>query len=277
MEKICEETEMDAAMIVDDLNKKIVEASDKHARLEEEKTAILNESRNAIEGLKRKISTLETDFSELKSELASKSEQLAEREATIESLTKKKMAQEESDETWKSKIDMLNDAYKKCKTEHASIVKKLRGDHEEFKKKAKEDAAMFQKDYDNLQAVAANTERKYEEQGSELSMVKKSLDEKTRLLADMVKCQKVTEQELKEARDMIAELQDVSDTFNKQTEDYKSRYQSLQLQMVKDLNKHIDDIERWKRGLEKKVKKMEKELLDAREEVKATDELRATI
>lgn len=279
MEKICEETEMDAAMIVDDLNKKIVEASDKHARLEEEKSDIMKESRRAIETLEEKISTLESDFSRLRKELASRSEQLSERDATIANLTKSKMAQEESVETWKSELDMLIDAYEKCKTEHSSNVTKLRNDYEEFKSKAQRDAANFQKDYDTLQALAADTERKYEQQGNELSIVKKSLDEKTRLLSDMVKCQKVTEQELKEARDMIAELQDVSDTFNKQTEDYKSRYQNLQLQMEKDLNNHLDEIERRDEKrieLEKKVKKMEKELTGVREEVKATAELRAT-
>ena len=121
----------------------------------------MQESRRAIETLEEKISTLENDFSSLRNELVSRSEQLNERDATIVTLTKTKKAQEESVETWKGELDMLIDAYEKCKSEHASNVKKLRNDYEEFKSKAQRDAAMFQKDYDTLQGIAANTEQKY--------------------------------------------------------------------------------------------------------------------
>ena len=196
MEKVCEDTEMDAAMLVDDLNKKLVKAAEQQGKIEEEKSAIMTESRKAIEALERKITIVETEFSTLKKELASRSKQLSERDATIASLTKVKMAQDENVETWKNELDMLCNAYESCKIEHASNVKKIRGDYEQFKIKAQKDASTFQKDYDSLQSLAAETETKLEQRSSELLETRKALEDRTTVLSEMVKCQKVTEQEL---------------------------------------------------------------------------------
>jgi len=278
MEKICEQTEMDAAIIVDDLNKKLVEAAEKHARVEEEKRTVMTESRSAIQGLERKISTLETKFSNLQKETELRSEQLNERDATIASLTKSKKAQEESVESWKNDLDMLIAAYEKCKTDHAATVKKLQNDYDEFKKKAQHDAAVFENDYESLQRLAAETETKFEQQNDMLTKTKEALDDRTRVLGEMVECQKATEKELKEARDMIAELQDISESYSKQNEEYQSRYQSLKVQMEKDRNHHLDEIQSGddtRKELERKIKKLEADVVQLREEVGTTAELRA--
>jgi septal ring factor EnvC (AmiA/AmiB activator) len=278
MEKVCEETEMDAAMIVDDMNKKMVKAAEKHAKLEEEKCAIMNESRKAIEALEGKIANFENDFSSLKKELAVRSEKLAERDARIEGMMKAKKAQDEDVESWRNDLDTLINAYEKCKIDHTATVQRIQGDYDDFKTKAQSDIAVFQKDYETLQALAAETEEKYEQQSTELSETKTALDDRTRVLGEMIECQKALEEELKEARNMIAELQDVSDSFNKQNEDYRNRYLSLQLQMEKDLNHHLDEVERKNNltvELERKIKKVDKELVEVRAELKATEELRA--
>ncbi len=284
-EKVCEQTEMDAAMIVDELNKKLVEASDKHARLEEEKHSIVSESEKAIETLERNLTTIETQFSGLKKELQLKSEQVKERDLNISNLTKAKKVQEETVESWKNDLDMLIAAYEKCKVDHAEFVKEKQQDFDEFKKKAQHDAGVYQgeydslqKDYDSLQKLAAETEDKLEQQSDKLTKARDALDEKTRILGEMVKGQKMLESELKEARNMIAELQDVSENVRQQNEEYKKRLNSLQLEMERDLNRHLDEIENGKltrRELEKKMKKLEKEVTDLQKEVKTTAELRA--
>jgi len=284
-DRLCEQTEMDAAMIVDDLNKKLVEASDRHARLEKEKRTIMGESEKAIETLERNLTVLETEFATLRQELQSKSEQIKERDNNISNLKKAKKAQEETVQSWKNDLDMLINAYEKCKIDHAELVKQKQCDFDEFKKKSQRDAEILQsehvslqKDYDSLQNLAADTEGKLEQQSDILARTRDALDEKTRMLGEMVQGQKMLEQDLKEARDMIAELQDVSDSMTQQNENYKKRLQSFQLEMERDLNRHLDEIENGnltRKELEKKMKKLEKEVSDLREEVKTTAELRA--
>ena len=280
MEKVFEQSEMDGAMVVDDLNKKLVDAVRTNAELENEKSAIIAKSRKASETLESKIKSLETRFVAITKELESRSKQLSERDEIISNLKREKMQQEESVESWKGDLDMLIAAYEKCKTDHAAIVKNLQSDYHEFKEKAQHDAAMFEKDYESLQSLAAETEAKYEQQSHDMKKIKQqAAEEKKRVIREMTQCQEEKEQELREARNVIAELQDVSENFSKQCEEYKSRYQSLQLQMEVDLKRFMDEIERREeahKDAQKKLSKMEREISDLREELKTTDELRAT-
>jgi len=278
MEKIIEMSEMDAAMVVNDLNQKLVEASEIHARLEEENNNIMTQSRKSIQLLEAKISALEAEFPILKNELESKEQQLAERETKIVNITKKRKEQDDTLEIWKRDLDVLINAYEQCKIEHTNAVKGLQNEFKIFKEKARSEAASFQNDYDNLQDLASETEEKYEQQSATLANKMRDLDEKTKLLDDMVQCQTNLEQELHEARDMIAELQDVSEGYSDQIEEYKTRTMNARKEMDKRINSYLDELESeqsLRQQLESKVEALENKLHDVRDDAKNATELRA--
>jgi chromosome segregation ATPase len=278
MEKEFEEIEMDRALVADELNQKLVEASDKHARLEEEKSTIRNESRKNIESLESQISKLESVQAKIKKDLASRNEQLSDRDKLISTLRDEKMVQEQTVESWKVDLDKLICAYDKCKLENAARVKKLQGEYAEFKQQTQQQAEMFQKDYDTLQDLAQRTEEKLEEKNAELFKLKDALEDKKRTIADMIDCQRLSDQEIKEAKEVINELHDISESLSRQNDEWKNRFNSLTVQMENELNKKMDEIDRKdkeQKEVEFKMKKMDKEIQELKELVKTTDGLKA--
>jgi chromosome segregation ATPase len=278
MGKAYENCEMDGAMVVDDLNNKLVIAADKHAKLEEDKSLVISESKKSIGILEAKIRAFETNFVTLKRELTSKTSQIATLEDMIRELSNEKNAQDHNVDQWKGDLDKLINAYEQCKTDHAVTVRSLQADYNDFKKKAQHDASLFQQDYDSLQRLAAETEGKFDRQSNELNATYKELEEKKVVIQEMIDSQRSNDHEMKEARAVIAELQDASDSVGKHAEQYRRRYQDLQLQFETEVNKHIDEIQHrdlTRKEMDRKMKKLEKEIQTLRTELKSTEELRA--
>jgi len=272
MENDFEQKEISGAVLVDGLEKKLKDISNQVERLEKDKSSMMTEHTKRTENLEAKISSAEMAYIEIKTEMTSK---LADRDATITKLRKEYL---DLENTVQVDLDQLIQAYEKSKLDHSTQMKKMQAEQAAYKHRTETEAALFQKDYDTLQSLAAETEEKLELCTVELKRTKDALDEKKRVLTEMVECQKVTEQELKEAKEIIAELQETSEKFSNQSEDYQGKLQALHKQLQREINKYEDALETRDKTIEEltqKNNKMEKEINEMTVIVKSTEELKA--
>ena len=265
-------TEMEAAVVVEGLNLKLDEGIARYAKMEEERNMIVSESRNAMNKLQDEILSLETEFTDLKGEIVSKDSKLEQRQATIDSLMNIKEALENKILSYRSDLETLMTAYDETKEEYSNAVKSMKAQKEK-------DSSTFLNDYEQLQALAIETQEELEKHVANNMGVKHTADERKRMIDDLVNCNKDLAQDKAEKDSVISNLQEKCQAQLTDFEEIKRRSAQFRIEKEKEVNAHLDALERERtirEELEHRVQTLENKLEETKKQVKSTAELKAS-
>jgi hypothetical protein len=271
LDRTSRKTETDSAILVEELNLKVEEGTARYARLEEDRDRIVLDSRNVMDKLQAKISSLETEFTDLKSEIVSKDSQLEQRQATIESLINAKEELEKKILSYRGDLETLMEAYDETKEEYSNAVRNMKAEKVT-------DIASLRADNDELQALATETQDELEKYMTKNESLKEAMIERTKLMDDLLACNKGLEEDKHQKDYFISDLQDRWKNYLKESEELKRRSAQLRLEKEKEINTHLDalDDERSLREeLQQQVLDLTTKLEDTKMQVKSTAELKA--
>ena len=273
-EKI-EETELNAALIVDDLNGKLETSSEQIKALESQYAEMVEVKQN----LERKMSSQQSQISSLQDEVLGKNSKLKQQDHDINMMGKSKNDQDIKLTSLRNELELLIEAYDKAKYDYSNENERLQQNIDKIRKEARSESESFQVDYKNLQRMYAEAEEKLSEQSEALESAQSITNERSTLLNEMVDANKVLENELREARKIVSELQDESEKYLQDCEALKARIGTLKREFDCEREDHYDALQREvaeSERIKEQLSVAKKELNLKREEVKETAELRAT-
>lgn len=271
LEDCSRQSELDAAAIVDDLNMKVDKGIALQARLEEERDRIVAESEETMDKLLDKISSLESEFLNLKAEIVSKDAQLELRQVTIDTLGTAKEDLEKKILSYRGDLETLMTAYDETKEEYSKKAKDMKVEMEKNAKK-------FKMDYSELQTIATESQEELEKLASSNDSLQETINERNKTIDDLITCSKTIEQEKMKAESMLADVQERWQNHLKENEELKRRSNQMRIEKEKEINRHIDALDATqseKENLELKVKQLEAKVQDMKKKVEETAELKA--
>lgn len=271
LERTSRKTELDANIVVEELYLKVEESTARYAKLEEEKERIVLQSRKAMDKLQDKISSLENEFTDLKSEIVSKDSQLEQRQETVNSLMNTKEELEKKILSYRGDLETLMTAYDETKEEYSNAVGKMKNEKEK-------ENVTFRADYEELQTLATETQDELETRIAKNEILRVAVAERNKMIDDLATCNNALKEEEREKLLVITELQDRWKIHLKEIEEVKMRNAQLRAEKEKEFINHIDamDEERSLRDdLEQQVRELQSKLEETVKEVKSTAELKA--
>lgn len=275
LEEKIEQTELDAAIIVDELNGKLGSSSEQFKALES-KYAKLVKDKDNLEGL---TSSQQSQISSLQDEMLGKNSRLKQQEHNLSMMEKSKKDQDVKLTSLRNELELLIEAYDKAKSDYSNEVERLQQNFDRVRKEVHSEAVSFQEDYKKLQRMYAEAEEKLSDQSEELESAQKATFERSSLLNEMVDSNKAMERELGDARRLVSELQDESEKYLQDCEALKTRIGTLKREFDCEREDHYDALQREvteSERIKEQLSAAKKELQQKREEVKETAELRAT-
>lgn len=278
LERARDQLEVEGAHAVEDLRLQLEQATIKYAKLEEEKRFIEAGAKKDSEHFEVMIDTLESQFNDMKSDIASKDAQLEQRQSTINTLMKTKTQLEQKIASYRSDLDMINQGYESAKADyenkahqHREIIEKMVHRHEEEKKS-------FASDFQELDNFARQTQEELEEMCAANETLKQALEDKSESLSSLTTFNQNLEKQLKEIQVSLSKQQEENVMKSKELETVKMQLEDLRLTKDIEINKHLDalDSERAAKLIAvNKVAELTKKLEIDFKEYQAFDELKA--
>ena len=224
-----------------------------------------------MDTLQEKISSLETEFTDLKGEIVSKDTQLEQRQETIESLVQAKEQLEKKIFSYRGDLETLMTAYDETKEEYSNAVKNMKNDKER-------ESSSYQEKYRQLEVLATETQDELEKYVQHNRVLKSTLDESKSMIDELAFHKKKLEDEKADNDALVINLQEKWRNSLKEAEELKTRSSKIRIEKEMEINRHLDalDMERSDREeLEAKVRTLEQKLEETKKQVKSTAELKA--
>jgi chromosome segregation ATPase len=271
LEDCSQQSELDAAAVVDELNLKLDRGTALKAKLEEERDRIVAESSKTMDKLQHKISSLESEFTDLKGEIVSKDSQLEHRQATVDSLMTVKGELEKKILSYRGDLETLMAAYDETKEEYSKNVREMKVDMDR-------DSSKFKSEYTELQIIATDSQEELEKLAASNDALQLTIAERTKTIEDLIRCSKDIEKEKAQAKSMLASVQERWQNHLKESEEFKRRATQLRIEKENEINSQLDTLDivmTEKEELERKVQHLETKLEETKKQVKTTAELMA--
>ena len=202
-------TEMEAAEIVADLEESI---EHKHSRCESFKENMVEMGRDheqMMSKLNKELDSAALDKTNMEDELQSQRTKMREKIAAFVTLEKLKVEQDKKINSLRAELDLLRSAQEKMKKEHTSVVDGLQ--LEINMQQGRSDSVEGEMEEMSEKLIAA--EGKFNAQVEAFQKIQVALNERTKLLGDMVTQNKIFERDLQEARTITADLQKESEKY----------------------------------------------------------------
>jgi len=190
-----EAVEIQAAEIADDLTIKLEKKVDQYADLQLQSDTEMTELSKKLEKV-----------------INSKDKKLQQFALKYDIIIKERDNEENKNLTLKSELSLLVDAFDKSKNVYKEKIDILVAHFDQEQTNSGKDAVAFQEDYENLQRITFETEEKLELEMEEMEKVKSLLDDRTKLIGDMVSQNKEMDKDLNESRILVTKLQEELDT-----------------------------------------------------------------
>ena len=271
LEDCSRQSELDAAAVVQELNLKLDQGTVARAKLEEERDSIVAESKKIMDQLQDKISSLESEFMELKSEIVSKDSQLEQRQTTVDSLLTMKEEMEQKILSYRKDLETLMVAYDETKAEYSQQVTALKTINDKESK-------VLKSEYDDLRNLVTETQDELERFVSKNDQMQKSITERNKTIDELMSLKRSLEAEKEEAELLLSDVQERWQNHLKENEEMKRRNTQMRIEKEKEINAHMDALQyerEDKEALERKIKQVEAKLEDTKKQVKSTVELKA--
>lgn len=278
IEQARDRLELEGAQALEDLRLQLEQATIKYAKLEEEKKFVEAGAKKDSEHFEVMIETLESQFNDMKSDIASKDALLEQRQSTINTLMKTKTQLEHKIASYRSDLDMINQGYESAKEDyenkahqHREIIEKMVQRHEEEKKS-------FASDFQELDLFARQTQEQLEEMCARNDTLKQALDDKNENLSKLTILNQDLEKQLKETQLSVSKYQNENSSKSQELETMKRKLEDLMLTKDIEINKHLDalDSERSAKLIAvNQVAELTKKLDSEFKDHKKVDELKA--
>lgn len=243
LEQARDQLELEGAHAVEDLRLQLEQATIKYAKLEEEKKFVEAGAKKDSEHFEVMIETLESQFNDMKSDIASKDAQLEQRQSTINTLMKTKTQLEQKIASYRSDLEMINQGYESAKADyenkahqHREIIEKMVQRHEEEKKS-------FASDFQELDLFARQTQEQLEEMCTTNETLKQDLYDKNERLSKLTTLNQNLEKQLKESQLSVSMHQNEKTTKSKELETIRRQLEDLRLEKDIEINKHLDALD----------------------------------
>jgi len=271
-----ETMEVQAAEVVDELEKKILTLQEE-SRASDEKWRTQSKSfESQLASAKTEVNLLNSTKNGLETSIRSRDTELESYRFKLESMQNQLMDQNSKITTLHLEMDAALLAYDKSKTEFTLRISALERELNDERVKASREAAVFQDDYEKLQGVAARTDELLDQKDAELKNTQSILADKSNELAlSMTQITKL-DRDLSEARKLITELQEESDNYIRQKEAAEAAAVKLKSDIDRMEDLHISAIQKersLRMSIEEELTKTKVALSTARSDMKEFNDL----
>jgi len=210
---VLEQTEMEAAEIVDELTNKVDNITNQYARLEQKKTDEVVEIKKAKDEALRKYKLIDSELTKIKEELLVKHREATDSKSAAEKIKKSKGEQDEQLQSIRQELEVLINAYDKAKEEHKRAKGALETQVKILKERLSKEEETYTKDYTELQKIATVAEEEMDKKSEQLESLQQELGERMELLSSMVEHNKELEKDSEAGRALVTELQEESESL----------------------------------------------------------------
>eukprot|EP00559_Dactyliosolen_fragilissimus_P000055 CAMPEP_0184874038 /NCGR_PEP_ID=MMETSP0580-20130426/42172_1 /TAXON_ID=1118495 /ORGANISM="Dactyliosolen fragilissimus" /LENGTH=892 /DNA_ID=CAMNT_0027377005 /DNA_START=443 /DNA_END=3121 /DNA_ORIENTATION=+ len=273
-------TEVEAAEIVEELDQKLERTTEELSSLQKQKNEELTALKEMMNTLKEEVSNLSAELEQHEKMRKEKDDQIHEMEKNMLTKSQENTNLEKNVNELKDELVLLIDAFDASKKEYEGKLVALELDLDQQRTYAEDDAAAFQEDFDQLQDMAREAEEKLAKQEIELEDTRSLLEERTKLLEEMVSQNRKLANDLQEARELVAQLQEESDKFTKRIDDAEAKYEKSRKELGNIYNEHEMEIQSefsLRESIQFELERAKKELRLAQTECKAIPKLKDEI
>ena len=256
MQQKLESSEMQAAEIVNDLEEKLEESNKKRAQLENEAKTMNENSARMIQGVQMKLKESLNDKEKTEKETKKKFDEITismkeqDREylktlaGNVEKIThlETKLSQKESTI---NTICLQIDKYKKEEVKNNDRIELLKNELNDTKTKYEEELMVYDAEIKLLKSKVTRNENQENTTEKKLKKMKEELDQRTKLLGDLVSHNKELDNDLLEARTVVAELQEELNVYvNERNESEKfkqekeNKFEAMRENLSHEIKKH---------------------------------------
>lgn len=270
-------SEMQAAQIVNDLEEKLEKAEQKLAVCERESLQAKEDTNRMARGIQEQLMGSLNEKEQLEKKMKAKFEQmqsdtdrldrnyllaLAEKEKDIQTLEKKLVHKETTVSTLCNQLDK----YKNERKEKDEIARDLQLRIEDMKAKHQEELMEYRAEMKLMQSNASRKQEQEIANGQKFQETKAELDQRTKLLGDLVSHNKELDNDLLEARSVVSELQEELNNFVKE----KNHADELRDAAFKELNDVRGELTRRLEEEQDRCRELEVQLENALETIDKT-------
>jgi len=203
-------------------------------------------------------------------------EALQERHETVASLVKDVNSQELTIGSLKEEIRSLVDDNELAMKEHEKIVSSLQNKMEHMRLQLQEEQMRCLQKTEALQEQITFLEEELEAKIQQGQKIRYLLEERTKLLGDVVEQNKSLGNDLVEARSLVSELQEESDNYLQEKESAELRYARIEKEMTEKENLaklQLMEERQHSKKLEQDLMQLKNDVLSARKAEKGLAEL----
>ena len=270
-----ETSELNAAGIVAELEQMLDKSEEQRKTVESQLNEANNKHSKNVSSFNEKIDALQTENTIHRREIQALQIKLKSSDENVLSLKNMQAKQEEKFAGQRNELDQLIDAYEKSKEENKLTIARLELEIvqlEEERARHADDEFAFQENMERLSEDVAAAEDKVSEYQATIDKLKENLSERTKLLGHMVSQNKDLERDLSDARGMVSELQEESESrlLEKKAVDNEVKrlraelesFESIQLMKISNERAKLEASEY---ELESTKKSLERALQDSRD------------
>jgi len=243
-EKI-DSSEMQAAVIVNDLEEKLENAEEKLSALERDSLDMKEKTNHTVRVIQKQLMEAHNEKDRVEQELKSKVDQikkdtkrqdhdyllkLAEKEKRLKIVEENLLEKESHLNRLVLKFDKVKEENKMMDEINASLNEEIG----KVKSRYEDDIIVYQQQLKEFQSRALRSKNQESSNKDKLEEVKVELEQRTKLLGEMVSHNKELDSDLREARSVVADLQEELNIYVKEKDD------SVHIQGLKD--KQLDDL-----------------------------------
>lgn len=236
--------EMEGAKVAEGLRNQLEQATIKYTKLEEEKKFVEAGAKKDSEHFELMIDTLESQFNDMKSDIAAKDAQLEQRQSTINTLIKTKTQLEQKIASYRSDLEMINQGYDSAKADYEKKAQQHREMIEKMIHRHEEEKQSFAADFEELDSFARQTQQQLEEFVESNESLKKDIQDKNDNISKLIEQNFYLEKLLNETKSSLSNRDDDLTGQSKLIESLKKNLNDLRITKDVEINKHLDALDK---------------------------------
>lgn len=247
-EKICERdalvddlkeklnsAELKAAEVVSELEEEITRGMEQCSEIERKSTLIKEQLEGEITKLKGAASHQISETERLKKILQTRDEEVNEKKEALAALEESRALQEKKTRALRAELNLTAKAFETAKVDNEKAVVALELEIDHLRTQNEDNISELQAEITTLQDANRLAKDECLQQSENISRIQTLLNDRTKLLGDMVIQNKDLEGDLQEARAIVTDLQEETDSYMHQKDEaeatmmkIKKRYASLE-------------------------------------------------
>eukprot|EP00550_Attheya_septentrionalis_P000437 CAMPEP_0198292418 /NCGR_PEP_ID=MMETSP1449-20131203/11985_1 /TAXON_ID=420275 /ORGANISM="Attheya septentrionalis, Strain CCMP2084" /LENGTH=1106 /DNA_ID=CAMNT_0043991451 /DNA_START=279 /DNA_END=3599 /DNA_ORIENTATION=- len=241
------ETEIQAADVAADLEDKIGTLESSKSQLEQKLSYAEKSHERETESLSSQLQLVTDEKDSLERKVKTQHEDILAKNVKITCSIEERSALEKKNSTLQMKLDLATNEKRRTNIEHKEAISALEKEVDEERSRYEHHAKEYEEENDKLQEEISDLQNKFMEQEDHLSKMNATLAERSTLLGKMIQQNQSCEDEIKEARLLVSELQEESNEYLFQKEESDATISRQKKEMKKKNDEFVDTIQSEKK------------------------------